>query len=112
MMSKRRMFGLVIIGLVLVSAGVLIADEVRLRRPKRGMSREEVRSALGQPSEMMSRAEIERDQLPVDETCRREPINEAYVYGRKFRESLYVYFDAVGHVQCTERAMTFSIITP
>jgi outer membrane protein assembly factor BamE (lipoprotein component of BamABCDE complex) len=110
-MTKRRMFGLAIIALVLVSAGVLIADEVRLRRPKRGMMREDVRSALGRPSEMMNRAEIDRYHLPIEETCRKETIAEAYIYGRKFRESLYVYFDAAGRVQCTERAMTFSIIT-
>jgi hypothetical protein len=109
-MRKRRMFGLAGIALVLVSAGVLIADEVRLRRPKRGMMREDVRSALGRPSEMISRAEIDRYQLPIEESCRKETIAEADVYGRKFRESLYVYFDATGRVQCTERAMTFSIL--
>lgn len=66
---------------------------------------------LGRPSEMMNRADIERHNLPIEKTCSKESINEAYVYGRKFRESLYVYFDGVGRVQCTERAMTFSIIT-
>jgi outer membrane protein assembly factor BamE (lipoprotein component of BamABCDE complex) len=111
-MSKKRMFGLAIIALGLIGAGVLIADEVRLRRPKRGMTREAVRFALGKPSETASRAEIDQYQLPIEKTCRKETIAEAYVYGRKFRESLYIYFDEAGRVQCTERAMTFSILAP
>jgi|GEM_PF-4843881 len=31
-----------------------------------------------------------------EETCRKETIAEAYVYGRKFKESLYVYFAPMG----------------
>jgi hypothetical protein len=108
-MSKRRVFGLVIIALVLVSTGVLITDEMRLGRVKPQMTKGDVRSAVGQPSQVMLRAEIDRYHLPMDDACRKHKIDEAYVYGRKLRESLYVYFDAAGRVQCIERAMTFSI---
>jgi hypothetical protein len=110
-MNKRRMFGLVILAAVLVSGSLVIADELRLGRAKRGMSKEAVQSVLGRPSEVVRRAEIERYQLAIDEACRSQKIDEAYLYGRKLRESLYVYFDATGRVQCTERAMTFSIVS-
>jgi outer membrane protein assembly factor BamE (lipoprotein component of BamABCDE complex) len=109
-MSKLRMFGFVIVTLVLLGAGMLIADEVRLGRAKPQMSKDEVRQAIGQPSQVMRRDEMDRCHLPIDQTCRQRRTEQAYVYRRKFRESLYVYFDASGRVQCTERTATFSII--
>ncbi len=59
----------------------------------------------------MSQFDVTRHQLPVDDTCGRDGIDEAYVYERKLLESLYVYCDAAGRVACTERAMTFSTVT-
>lgn len=106
-MNKRRIFALALLSLVLTIIGFIVVDEIRLRRPAYGMSREQVRDFLGTPSEIVSRAEVAQYPTP----CNKDAIVDAYLYRRKVRESLYVYFNSVDRVECTERAMSFSIVT-
>lgn len=107
-MSKRRVLALIVLVIVLVCLALLAADEIRLRRPTRGMPIDQVRASLGAPSKIIDRAEI--DQYPA--ACRKDAVVQAYLYQRRFRESLYLYVDSAGRVECTERAMAFSIVTP
>ena len=107
MMTARRIGGTVLILILLVGITFVFVDEMRLRRPTQGMSREQVRSLLGVPSAVVDRAEIARYSIP----CKKDVIADAYLYRRKWRQSLYVYFNSSGRVECTQRAMSFSIVT-
>lgn len=106
-MTKRRWIGIALLVIVLLAAGALLADEMRLRHVTASMTKEQVLDALGQPSERIDRMRLRAERLPIDTACARSGIDEAYVYRRRLRNSLFVYF-VDGRVQCTER--NFSIV--
>ena len=106
-MTKRHWIGVALLVIVLLAAGVLLADEMRLRHVAASMTREQVRDTLGAPGERIDKQHLRAERLPIDATCAQMDIDEAYVYRRRLRNSLFVYF-AGGRVRCTER--NFSIL--